>query len=110
MVPDWLVYVLLGLLCAGALVALVCWLVSFFRKSPAERKEIVIQFLMGLVTVAEDAVKEHGAGAEKLAMVEEAFNKKAPWVMKLLLKFSGAKDLRELIEDALQRVKGAWGK
>ena len=63
MVPDWLVYVLLGLLCAGALVALVCWLVSFFRKSPAERKEIVIQFLMGLVTVAEDAVKENGAGA-----------------------------------------------
>lgn len=108
--PDYVVWIIVGVVAVGLLIALVCWLVNFFRKSPEDRKEIVVQFLVGLVTVAEQAFEEGGKGAEKLAMVEEAFNKKAPWIMKLLLKFSGAKDLRELVEYALERAKSAWSK
>lgn len=108
--PDWVVWVIVGIVAAGLLVALVLWLIKFFRKTPEERKQTVINFLIGLVTVAEDAFKdEHGKGAEKLKMVEDAFNRVAPWALKLMLKFSGAKDLRELIELALEQAKKTWG-
>lgn len=108
--PDWVVWVIVGVVAAGLLVALVLWLIKFFRKTPEERKQIVINFLIGLVTVAEDAFKdERGKGAEKLKMVEDAFNRVAPWALKLMLKFSGAKDLRELVELALEQAKKTWG-
>lgn len=108
--PDWVVWVIIGVVAAGLLAALIVWLIKFFRKTPQERKEIVINFLIGLVTMAEEEFKdEHGKGAEKLKMVEEAFNRVAPWALKLMLKFSGAKDLRELIEMALAQAKKTWG-
>ena len=71
--PDWVVWVIIGVVAAGLLAALIVWLIKFFRKTPQERKEIVINFLIGLVTMAEEEFKdEHGKGAEKLKMVEEA--------------------------------------
>lgn len=110
MVPDFVVWIIIGVVAAGLLAALIVWLIKFFRKTPQERKEIVINFLIGLVTMAEEEFKdEHGKGAEKLKMVEEAFNRVAPWALKLMLKFSGAKDLRELIEMALAQAKKTWG-
>lgn len=107
---DWIVRVILGVIGVGLLAALVCWLVSFCRKTPEERKETVVQFLIGLVTVAENAFTEGGKGAEKLAMVEESFNRVAPWFMKIMLKLSGAANLQELIEVALERAKTTWMK
>lgn len=107
---DWMVWVIIGVVGVGLLAALVCWLVNFFRKTPEERKEILIQFLIGLVTVAEGAFTEGGKGAEKLAMVEEAFNRVAPWALKLMLKLSKTENLQELIEVALSKAKETWEK
>lgn len=111
MVPEWVIWVIVGVVAVGLLVALIIWLVKFFKKTPEERKEIVVSFLVGLVTAAEQAfADEHGAGAQKLKMVEEKFNQVAPWALKLMLKLSGAKDLQELVETALTKAKETWTK
>lgn len=109
MVPAWVIWVIVGAVAAVAIAFIVAWLIKFFKKSPEERTAILVSFLVGLVTIAEKAFEdEHGAGAEKLKMVEEAFQKTAPWALKLMLKLSGANDLRELIELALQKAKETW--
>lgn len=111
MVPEWVIWVIVGVVAAGLLTALIIWLIKFFKKTPEERKEIVVGFLVGLVTVAEEAFKdEHGAGAQKLKMVEDKFNEVAPWALKIMLKLSGAKDLHELVETALTKAKQTWTK
>ena len=71
-------------------------------------KELIINFLCGLITTAEKAFEEGGKGAEKLKMVEEAFNKTAPWFLKILLASAGVGSLQELIEIALKRLKKTW--
>lgn len=44
-------------------------------------------------------------GAEELLMVENTFKSKAPMIYKMLLKATGVKDIKELIEVALAEVK-----
>ena len=75
---------------------------------PEERKKVLITYLKGLVALAEQEILGNKRGEEKLKMVEEAFQKTAPWALKLMLKLSGANDLRELIELALQKAKETW--
>lgn len=77
---------------------------------PEEREEMLIDFLLGLVTVAENTFVEQGMGAEKLQQVEQQFKQKAPWLYKILLSLTKTNDLKGLIEKALQRAKDTWGK
>lgn len=103
----WIVIGLIGLI---AIVALVIFLIKFFKMSKEERKELIINFLTGLVTAAEDLYVEHGMGKEKIKMVQESFNKTAPWFLKIILILTKTADLDELIEVALARVKNTWTK
>lgn len=107
---DWVVWVIIGIVGVGALAALIALIVKICKMPPEERKELITQFLVGLVTAAEQAYEEHGKGSEKLKDVEEAFNRTAPWFLKLLLLVTGSADLNELIEKALDRAKKTWGK
>ena len=69
-----------------------------------ERKEMVVTYLKGLVAYAEKKLGS-GKGTEKLKLVEDMFKKKAPMIYKMLLKATGVKDIKELIEVALAEVK-----
>lgn len=108
--PDWLVWVLIGVVAVAAIAILVAYIIKVVKLPVEERKELIINFLCGLVTYAEDYFEEGGKGEEKLKMVEESFNKAAPWFLKILLSTIGAENLRELIEIALTRLKETWEK
>lgn len=99
-----IVYVVLGVICVAALIFLIVNVIKFSKMSKEEKKELLITYLKGLVAYAEKQLGS-GKGAEKLKLVEDAFNKKAPFIYKLLLKAVGAKDLKDLIETALAEVK-----
>ena len=47
--PDWVVWVIIGVVAAGLLAALIVWLIKFFRKTPQERKEIVINLCLSCI-------------------------------------------------------------
>lgn len=106
--PEWLTYVLMALIAVAAIACLVAYIVKVVKLPVEERKELIINFLCGLITTAEKAFEEGGKGAEKLKMVEEAFNKTAPWFLKILLASAGVGSLQELIEIALKRLKKTW--
>ena len=101
---DFLSYLLIGILLLIIVSYIVYNVVKIFKASPEEREELVVTYLMGLVTKAEELLGA-GHGAEKLAQVEAWFRQNAPWLYKIMLRFSGKKDLKELIEEALKRIK-----
>ena len=101
---DIIIYIVFGLLCSGVLAYLIINIVKFSKMKPEERKEMVVTYLKGLVTYAEKELGS-GKGAEKLKLVEDMFKKKAPMIYKMLLKATGVKDIKELIEVALAEVK-----
>lgn len=98
------IYILFGLICIGILAYLIINIVKFSKMKPEERKEMVITYLKGLVAYAEKQLGS-GNGADKLKLVEDMFKKKAPLIYKILLKATGVKDIKELIELALSEVK-----
>ena len=51
-----------------------------------------------------------GHGADKLALVTEWFEKKAPWIYKIILSLFGKENLKDLIEDALDMIEDNFGK
>lgn len=106
---DILAYVLIGLLAAGIIGAVIFLIVKLAKMSPEDRKKYLVTYLKGLVALAE---KEIGAGhgADKLAMVEDYFNKKAPAFVKIVLTVFGKNNLRELIEMALKEIKESFEK
>jgi DNA-binding protein YbaB len=78
--------------------------------TPEEKQEIVKQWLIAAIVAAENAIKEQGAGQEKLQMVIDKFNDKAPMLCKIILKFTNTKTLKDLIDEALNTVKDAFEK
>ena len=106
---DILAYVLIGLLAAGIIGAIIVLIVKLAKMSPEDRKAYLKTYLKGLVALAE---KEIGAGhgQEKLQMVEDYFNKKAPTFVKIVLMVFGKNNLRELIEEALKEIKESFEK
>ena len=107
---SWLVWVIIGIVAVALIVVAVVAVVKIAKMEPAKRKELVSDFLIGLVTNAEGMFTEHGKGAEKLAIVEEQFKKTAPWFLKLVYKFSGCETLDEVVKMALKKVQETWGK
>lgn len=96
------------LLCIAAFVVLCCgiiFLIKFLKKTPEEKRELLVQWLTGVVLKAEQAFTESKKGAEKLQMVEEEFKANAPIFYKLILKTTKTANLQELIEEALQKLK-----
>ena len=106
---DILAYVLIGLLAAGIIGAIIVLIVKLAKMSPEDRKKYLVTYLKGLVALAEKEIGS-GHGADKLAMVEDYFNKKAPIFVKIVLTVFGKNNLRELIEMALKEIKESFEK
>ena len=107
--PDtfWniVVWVVIGLAAVAALVALIIIIIKIAKMQPDERKRIIVQFLVGLVTYAESYFTGSGRGVEKLQWVEDQFNSRAPWFLKVVLMIVGKNTFEELVEEALKIAK-----
>ena len=102
----WVIVAILAVVILGYVVYN---LVVIFKMSPEDRKKLLITYLMGLVSLAEQEIGG-GHGAQKLALVEEWFKTKAPFIYKVSLMIFGKNNLKELIELALKSVKDNFGK
>ena len=107
---DWIVWVIIGIVAAIVLAVVIYFIVKIVKMSPEQRKKVIMNFLMGLVTTAENLYVEHGMGKEKIEEVQKAFKQTAPWFLKILLVVTKSADLNDLIERALTKVKETWGK
>lgn len=108
---DWLVWCVIGFVALIVAIIAVCFIVKFFKMKPEDRKELIVQFLIGLVSVAETVYVGVGKGSEKIAWVEEQFNKTAPWFLKIVLSLTKTADLHDLIGKALDKAKAIeWDK
>lgn len=108
---EIMVWVIVGIVAAIVLALAVCFLIKFFKMKPEERKELVVQFLIGLVSLAEAEIVGAGKGKEKIAWVEGQFNATAPWFLKTVLLLTKTANLQELIEVALVKAKSInWDK
>lgn len=107
---QYIGWIALGIAIAGALAALIAFIIKICKMTPEEREEAIIDFLLGLVTVAENTFVEQGMGAEKLQQVEQQFKQKAPFIYKILLRLTKTDNLQGLIEKALTKAKDTWGK
>lgn len=105
-VASW---VIIGILAAVIIAFCVIKAVQIFKMNPQERKEVLVTYLKGLVALAEFEIGS-GHGQEKLAMVEEWFRKKAPFVLQMSLLIFGKDNLKELIELALAEIKESFSK
>ena len=106
---DIIMWTIIGVVCAAILAFVIYLIVRICKMKPEERKELLLNFLKGAVVAAEEYIGS-GHGDEKLQYVEEYFNKKAPWFLKILFAISGQNDLKGLIEEALDAVEGSFGK
>ena len=80
--PEWIIWVIIGLFAVVALVAIIAFVIKFIKMKPEERKDLLIQFLIGLVSVAEIEIVGSQKGQEKIALVEEQFKKRELWEFK----------------------------
>ena len=108
---DIIVWIIIGIVGLIAVVALTWFIVKLVKMKPEEREEIIVQILVGLVTVAENYFEGEGRGAEKIAWVQEQFNKTAPWFVKIVLMVTKTADFNELVKKALEKAKATeWDK
>ena len=98
---EWIIWVGIAI-CAICL--LVFGVIAFLKASPEKRKELITRWLVGVVLDAEDMLRGHGRGAEKMQLVKEIFAKYAPKTYKILTSINHF-DLEEMIEAALAWVK-----
>lgn len=108
--PDWVIWVVIGIVAAIVVAFIVYYIIKLAKMTPEQREEAIIDFLVGLVTTAELAYKEHGKGSEKLKDVENAFKEKAPWFLKIILALTKTASLNDCIEKALTKAKEAFEK
>ena len=105
-IPMWII---IGVL-AAIIVAFIAYkIIIVIKMNPEDREKLLITYLKGLIALAEYEIG-NGHGAEKLAMVEELFRIKAPFIYKAVLQLFGKENLRELIEKALAEIKQSFEK
>ena len=109
--PEWVIWLVIGIIAVIAIALVVCFVIKFIKMSPADKKELLVQFLIGLVSIAETQIVGSKKGQEKIAWVEQEFNKTAPWFLKIVLKLANVGSLNELISAAVDKAKGVkWDK
>lgn len=104
-----ILYAIIGIIAVCLLAFVITWIVKFCKMSKEEKIKMLKTYLKGLISLAEQEIVGSKTGAEKLAMVEEYFNKKAPIIYKIILALLGKDNLRELIESALKELKESFG-
>lgn len=97
-------YLGIGAVVLAFLSYLATQIVKFCKMSKDDKRKLLLTYLAGLVTMAEDKIGA-GHGAEKLAEVENYFNTHAGPYYKMILKVFGKESLKDLIEEALALVK-----
>lgn len=105
---SWIMLALFAIIVIAGFI--IKFIVPFKKLTKEERKQKLLDLLYSLVVIAEHDIKGSGMGAAKLGYVEDLFYKNAPFIYKLFLKFSDAKDLKELVEEALTTVKDNFKK
>ena len=109
--PDVIIWIIVGLVGVVALAALGWFIMKIIKMKPEEREELIVQVLIGLVTTAENYFEGENRGAEKIAWVQDQFNKTAPWFVKILLMVTKTSDFNELVKQALKKAKATeWDK
>ena len=108
-IDEIVLYSIIGIIAVCLLIFAIIQIVKFCKMSKEEKIKTLKTYLKGLVSLAEQEITGSKMGAEKLAMVEEYFNKKAPIIYKIILALLGKDNLRELIESALKELKESFG-
>ena len=85
---EVIMWIIIGVVLAAILGVVIYFIVKIAKMSPEQRKELLLNFLKGAVVAAEEYIGS-GNGEEKLAYVEDYFNKHASWFLKILLAISG---------------------
>ena len=108
---EIIVWIVIGLIALVAIAALIMLIIRIAKMKPEEREELIIQILVGLVTAAENYFVGEGRGQEKIAWVQEQFNKTAPWFVKIILMVTKTADFNDLVQKALKKAKTTeWDK
>ncbi len=107
---DIIAWIIIGIIGAGILTFIIYNIIKFIKMKPEQKKEILKTYLKGLVVLAEQEIVGTKRGAERLKMVEDWFNKKAPMIYKIILLLVGKNNLKEFIEEALKEIKDAFDK
>lgn len=89
--------------------ALAIWVIKFCKMSKDEKIKLLKTYLKGIIALAEQEIIGSERGEEKLAMVEDYFNKKAPVLYKIILLLVGKDNLKQLIESSLDEIKQSFG-
>ena len=97
-------YLGIGAVVLAFLSYLATQIVKFCKMSKDDKRKLLLTYLAGLVTMAEDKIGA-GHGAEKLEEVENYFKTHAGLYYKMILKVFGKENLKGLIEEALALVK-----
>ena len=109
--PEIIIWVIIGIVGLIAVAVLTWFIIKLVKMKPEEREEVIIQILIGLVTAAENYFVGEGRGQEKIAWVQEQFNKTAPWFVKIVLMITKTADFNELVKKALEQAKTTeWDK
>lgn len=98
-------YISLGIICLCLIAALIVKIVKLFKMPKEEREKVIKTYLKGIIMLAEEEIVGTKRGEERLAMVEEYFNKNAPLTYRIILFLLGKDNLKNLIEDALAEIK-----
>lgn len=103
-------WIIIGIIGAGILTFIIYNIVKLLKMNPEQRKEVLKTYLKGLIVLAEQEIVGTKRGEERLKMVEDYFNKKAPIIYKIILLLVGKNNLKEFIEEALKEIKDAFNK
>lgn len=102
-------YVIIGVFCIFLITFLVIKIVKFAKMSKDEKIKLLKTYLKGIISLAEQEIVGDKRGDERLKMVEDYFNKKAPKVYKIVLLLLGKDNLKQFIESSLEEVKQSFG-
>ena len=105
---NMMLYIAAAIVVAAAIGFGIYWIAKFCKMSPEQKKQLIVTYLVGVVTKMEDQLGS-GRGDEKLKKAEEYFQKNAGAFYKTLLTFFGKDKLKDLIEEALKMVKKNFG-
>ncbi len=98
-------YISLGIICLCLITALIVKIVKLCKMPKEEREKVIKTYLKGIIMLAEEEIVGTKRGEERLAMVEEYFDKNAPLTYRIILFLLGKDNLKNLIEDALAEIK-----
>ena len=106
---DLYLYIVIGVVALVLLTLLIIKIIKFVKMSPEQKREFLKTYVKGIVVLAEQTVTGDKKGQEKLQMVEDYFNKKAPMAYKFVLFLIGKDNFKQIVEEALEDIKNSFG-